>query len=264
LTPDPEERHAVVQPKDISAGPRRAGSRPADMPPGGAGTGRSRHPHAEHLVVELACLRPTLVRAARLLAETVLIPTALLAALVHVVGLVPALGAALGWCYLALFIRWAVTRHVPGTMLLSISMLTGRAGIAMATSSALLYLVQPAIGSAVLALLFLGSAFLGRPITMRLARDFVALPPHVLERRATRRMFTQVALIWGVSRVIDATMSLGFLRSGLDLALLGRGIFSPLLSLVTVGISAVLGWRALARDGIRLRFAPAARVEAAR
>jgi hypothetical protein len=144
-------------------------------------------------------------------------------------------------------------------MVLSVSMLTGRAGIAMATSSALLYFVQPAIGSAVLALLFLGSAFLGRPITVRLCRDFVALPPHVLERRATRRMFTQVALIWGVSRALDATMSLGFLRSSLDMVLLGRGLLSPLLSLATVAICARLGWRALARDGIRIRFAPANR-----
>jgi hypothetical protein len=219
---------------------------------------RHRHHHGEHLVVELASLRPTLLRAARLLAETVIVPTALLATLVHVVGLVPALGAALGWCYLALLVRWIVTRHVPGTMVLSISMLTGRAGIAMATSSALLYLVQPAIGSAVLALLFLGSALLGRPITMRLARDFVALPPQVLERRATRRMFTQVAVIWGASRVLDATMSMGFLRSSLDMALLSRGLFSPLLTAVTVAVCARLGWRALARDGVRLRFSASA------
>ncbi|RKS67995.1 hypothetical protein CLV35_3902 [Motilibacter peucedani] len=216
-----------------------------------------RSPAEGHVVVELAALRPTLVRAGRLLLETVLVPTLLLAVLIHVVGVVPALGAALGWCYLALLVRWVVTRHVPGTLLLSTSMLTGRAGIAMATSSALLYLVQPAVGSGVLALLFLGSAALGRPITMRLARDFVALPPHVLERRATRRMFTQVALVWGVSRLLDATMSVGFLRSSLDLALIGRGLFSPLLTLLTVGLCSVLGWRALARDGIRLRFSAA-------
>ena len=257
MIPDPEEKHDVVQQDHPLPAPHVS-------LPGNAELSRRRHRHGdhpvvEHVVVELASLRPTLVRAARLLAETVLIPTALLAVLVHVVGLVPALGAALGWCYLALLVRWVVARHVPGTMLLSISMLTGRAGIAMATSSALLYLVQPAIGSAVLALLFLGSALLGRPITVRLARDFVMLPPAVLERRATRRMFTQVALIWGASRLVDATMSLGFLRSGLDAALLGRGVFSPLLSLATVGVCAWLGWRALARDGVRLRFAPTAR-----
>jgi len=199
------------------------------------------------VVIELGALRPALLRAARLFLETVLVPTALLFVLLHTVGLVAGLSAVLGWCVLTVAIRWISGRHLPGTLLLCAGMLCARATIALLLSSALVYLLQPVAGSILMAALFLGSAAVGRPITMRLARDFVALPAHLFHHRGVRRMFTQVALLWGIGRMLDAGMSLGALHWGLDAGLLSRGVFSGVLSTISVAVCAMWGWRCLRR-----------------
>lgn len=213
------------------------------------------------VVIEIGHLRPALLRAVRLFLETVLVPTSLLFILLHTVGLVAALVAVLGWCVVTVAVRWMSGKHMPGTLLLCVGMLCGRAALALILSSALVYLLQPVVGSALMSVLFLGSAAVGRPITIRLARDFVALPAHLFHRRGVRRVFTQVACLWGVSRMVDAAMSLGFLHWGLDAGLLSRGLFSGVLTGLTILVCAVWGWRRLGRiPGIRLqlRSAPAA------
>ncbi len=213
-------------------------------------------PGREHdVVIELGHLRPALLRAARLFAETVIVPTALLFVLLHTVGLVAGLSAVLGWCALTLGIRWLAGRHLPGTLLLCVGMLCGRACLALVLSSALVYLLQPVVGSALMAVLFLGSAAVGRPVTIRLARDFVALPAHLVHRRGVRRVFTQVALLWGGSRLLDAGMSIGLLHWGVDAGLLSRGLFSGVLTALTIAVCVGWGWRAMHRiPGVTLRL----------
>lgn len=206
-------------------------------------------------VIEIGALRPAATRAARLFAETVLVPTGLLYLLLHTAGLVPALVAVLGWCALTVTLRWIAGRHLPGTLLVCAGSLCARATVALALSSALVYLVQPVIGSLFMAALFLGSALLGRPITMRLARDFVALPVHLLHHRGLQRVFTQTAALWGLGRLIDAGMSIGFLRMGLDAALLSRGLLSGVLTALMVVVCAAWGIRCLRRmPDVTFRF----------
>jgi hypothetical protein len=215
---------------------------------------RLAHQPAE-VVIELGALRPALLRAVRLFLETVLVPTALLFVLLHTVGLVAGLCAVLSWCVVTVGIRWLSGRHLPGTLLLCAGMLCARAGVALLLSSALVYLLQPVVGSIVMAALFLGSAAVGRPITMRLARDFVALPAHMFHQGGVRRMFTQVALLWGAGRLLDAGMSLGLLHFGLDAGLLSRGVFSGVLTCVTIAACTAWGWRCLRRlPGVTLRL----------
>jgi hypothetical protein len=208
-----------------------------------------------HLVIDLPPLRPALIRAVVLLTETVLIPTALLSVLLKVSGLHWALGAALGWCYLAVVVRWIRGRRLPGTLMLCVGALTGRVCVALWLSSAVVYLLQPVVGSMLMAALFVGSAALGRPITMRLVRDFVALPADIVSRIGVRQMFRDIAILWGLSRLIDAAMNVGLLRWGLEAGLFARGVLSPLLTALTVGTCAYWGVRCLRSDGIRLRRA---------
>jgi hypothetical protein len=66
-------------------------------------------------------------------------------------------------------------------------------------------------------------------------------------------------VLWGASRVIDAGMSLGLLHWGVDFGLLSRGLFSGLLTAVTIAVCAAWGARALRRTpGVTLRMRPVA------
>jgi hypothetical protein len=209
-------------------------------------------------IIEIHGLKGTLLGAGRLFAEGVVIPTALLLGLLHVVGLRTALVAAVSWCVTIVAVRFVAHRRVPATLLVCAVMVTGKAVLTIASSTLLAYVLQPIFASGLMALVFVGSAVIGRPITERLARDFVHISGHVLERRAVRRMFTHVALVWGASRLLDAGMSLGFLHWGVDAGLLSRALFSPVLTVVTIAACAMLGWRALHRDGVRILLRPAA------
>ena len=214
---------------------------------------------ATALEVHLGGLRPMLFRSGQLFVEALLVPGLLFALVLHFAGLFPALGASLGWCYLVVGARWIRGRRLSGTMLMCLGMMSGRAIIALATSSALLYLMQPVVGSVCTALMFVGSALFGRPITMRLARDFVSIPPHVLARRGVRRMFTEIAVLFGLSRLADAGMTLSFLHFGVSGAMLSRSLLSPLLTLCTIGACTIWGFRSLRREGVQVRIgSPAA------
>jgi hypothetical protein len=220
-------------------------------------------PSATH-VIHIGALRPALLRAARLVTETVLVPTALLLVLLHTAGLVAGFAAVLGWCALTVAVRFIRGRHLPGTLLVCAGMLCARAAAALALSSAVVYLLQPIVGSILMALLFLGSAVIGRPITMRLARDFVHLPAHLSQHQGVRRIFTQTAALWGVGRLLDAGISIASLHLGITVALLSRGLLSGALTGLMVMVCAAWGMRSLRRlPDVHFRFAAAPAIKAA-
>ncbi|MDQ0380836.1 DUF3159 domain-containing protein [Amycolatopsis thermophila] len=206
-------------------------------------------------MIEIPHLRKTLKDAAILLLETVVVPTVLLALLLHFVGLVPALCAVLGWSAFVIGARRLMKRDLPRTLLLCTAMLVGRATFALITSSAVVYVLQPALGSVLMFVIFVGSAMLGRPITARLAKDFVRLPAELFKHHTVNRVFVEVALLWGGSRLIDAAMTIGFLHWGVEAGLMSRGILSGLLTALTVAVCAGHGWRKLRRSGVTLRLA---------
>jgi len=211
--------------------------------------------HERHdLIIEVGHWRPALKRAGRLFAETVFVPTVLMFVFLNTLGLVAGLSAVLAWCVLTVSARWVSGRHMPGTLLVCVGSLCARATIALILSSAFAYLLQPVIASIFMAVLFLGSALLGRPITARLARDFIALPQALIQHQGMQRMFTQVAVLWGAGRLIDAAMSMGFLRFGVDFGLLSRGVFSGMLTILTIVACAAWGRRCVKRLGVTLRF----------
>lgn len=214
------------------------------------------HPH-HHLVVDLGRIKPTILRGLRMLVETVVVPTLLLYACTITVGQVWGLVAVLGWCALTVGIRYATRSRVPSTLLLGVGMIVGRTSIALAFSSVYVYLFQPIVGSLFMAALFLGSAAIGRPVTMRLAQDFVSLPNKLFHDKRVRRMFTEVALLWGASRLIDAGLGLGMLHwGGIDAGLLSRGTLSVLLTVCTVAVCAAWGWNKLRQiQGVTFRMA---------
>jgi hypothetical protein len=211
-------------------------------------------PLAEPLFLDLPPLRPALIDGVRLLCETIIAPTLIFALVDATSGLVAGLLASLAWCWLAVGIRWWRGKGTPGTLLLSTGMYTARTGVSLATASAFLYLAQPAMGSLVMAALFIGTCFASRPLALRLAHDFIHLPQHLLARSSVRRMFRDVTLIWGASRLIAGGLTLLALFHSTALGLLTRGVGAPALTVVSVGACAWWGIRALRADGIRLRL----------
>lgn len=210
------------------------------------------------LFIDLPPLRPAVVNATVLLLEAVIVPTALFALLLPLSGLTPALLGSLGWCWLTVAFRTVRRRRTPGTLMLTTSMFTARTAMALATSSAFVYLAQPVLGSLCMAAVFVGSAVIGRPLTLRLARDFVHVPAHLITRARVRRMFRDVAILWGLSRAVTALLSFQMLRLGTEQGLLARGVLSPLVTMLGVAVCAWWGWRSLRADGVRLRrHAPA-------
>ena len=205
------------------------------------------------LVIHLGGLRLTLVRSARLFLEAAIIPSLIFLLTLRSAGVGWAVVAALGWLYLALAVRWLIEGRVPGTLMLCAGMFHGRAVVALLTASAAVYLLQPIAMSVTMAVLFLGSALIGRPVTIRLARDFVHVPAEVLARAKVRKMFTEVALIWGLSRVIDAVVTVLMMKTSISAGLLSRSLISPALTIVTIGICAAWGVRALRHDGVSVR-----------
>jgi hypothetical protein len=69
-------------------------------------------------------------------------------------------------------------------------------------------------------------------------------------------VFIQVALLWGLGRLVDAVMSVVFLHWSVGAGLLSRGVLSPVLTVLTVAACTCWGWRAMRRAGIRFRLCP--------
>nr|WP_051442334.1 hypothetical protein [Saccharomonospora iraqiensis] len=198
-----------------------------------------------HLVIEIPHLRATASRAVVLALETAVVPTVLFMLLLNFTSLVPAAAGVLGWSAFVIGLRRMLRRDVPHTLLLASGMLVSSAVFALITSSAAVYVLQPVVGSLLMFLLFVGSAVIGRPITARLARDFIHLPAELFAHRTVRRVFVNVALMWGGSRLIDAAMTYGFLQWSLDAGLLSRGVLSGLFTALTIAVCAGHGWRRL-------------------
>lgn len=212
----------------------------------------------ERHVIEVGRVRPAIVNGLRLLLETVVVPTLLLYVCMLTVGEVAGLVAVLGWCAFTVAIRISTVRRVPRTLLLVIAMLVVRTAISLAVSSVYVFLLQPVAGSLLMAVIFIGSALLGRPVTMRLAQDFVHLPARLCADHRVRQMFVEVSVLWGVSRLLDAGMSFGALHWGLAAGLFSRGAITVVLTALSIAACAYWGSRRLRRiEGIEFRFGKA-------
>ena len=213
-------------------------------------------PTAVDRIIHVGHLRPAVSRGVRLLLETAVVPTLLLYVGMLTLGQVVGLAAVLVWCAGCVTVRLLSGHMIPGTLIVAVGALVARTSVALAFSSVYVYLLQPIAGSALMALLFIGSAALGRPITLRLAQDFVHLPARLVADRRIRRLFIQVSVLWGATRILDAGMNLGALHLGLTAGVLSRLVLSGGLTVVSIGLCAYWGWTRLGRmEDVEVRMA---------
>jgi len=211
--------------------------------------------HPSRAGIEMPPLRSMLGRIGFQVVEATLIPAALFWGVLHLSGLVWALFAALAWCYLCIARRWVRGGAMPAVLLVAALLFTTRTGIALAFHSTFVYLLTPTINAFVLAVAFVGSALVGRPLTARFARDFVGLPAHVTALAKVHRALRLLCGVWALANVVNGWVALQLLVDDrFDAVLVARSILTPVLSAVAVACCVLLGRRALRQEGIALHL----------
>ena len=203
--------------------------------------------------VELPPIAGLVAHAGRHLLEATVAPLALFYATLHLLGLRGALAVGLVWSYSALVRRLVTRQRIPGVLLLGAVLLTLRTVLAWVTGSVFLYLLQPTLGTFLVAGLFLVSVAARRPLAGRLALDFCPLPESLLGSARTTRFFMSISLLWAAVYLINgvATLSL-LLSSSVGVFLVAKTAASTLLTVVAIAASYGLFRVAVRDQGVRL------------
>jgi intracellular septation protein A len=183
------------------------------------------------------------------------IPTGLFYAVFAGSGLRGALVAALAWSYGLIAQRLLMRRRVEATLLLGAGLMSFRAVVTWFTGSSFLYFLQPTLGTFATAAALIGSAFLGRPLLEKVAKDFVQLPATLTSRPQIARFFSRISLMWGVTYLLNATWSLHALTtSSVGSFLMLSKSASLLLTVVTIALSIWLFRRTVRGEQIVLHW----------
>lgn len=205
--------------------------------------------------IEMPPLRSMLGRIGGQVIEATLIPAGIFWAVLHLSGLVFALLAGLAWCYLCIARRWWRGGAMPAVLLVAALLFTTRTGIALAFHSTFVYLLTPTINAFVLAVAFLGSAAVGRPLTARFARDFVGLPAHVTALVRVHRALRHLCGVWALANIVNGWVALQLLVADrFDAVMLARSVMTPVFTSFAILCCVLMGRRALRQEGIQLHL----------
>lgn len=166
-----------------------------------------------------------------------------------------ALLATLLWSYAVITAQLGRRRAVPGIVVVGALLVTVRTGAALATNSSFIYFLQPSLANFCVALVFIGSVLVGRPLTRKLADDFCAFPPTMDAHPGFARFFVRLTVLWAAVCALNGAGSLLLLMHqsvGGYLAL--RSVFS--YSLVAIGIVTSYLWfrRTMRGEGVGITF----------
>ena len=183
--------------------------------------------------------------------EATIIPLTIFYLSLWLIGVWGALLAALGWSYAAVVRRLIMRRRVPGILVLGSLALTVRTVVAFGSGSVYVYFLQPTLGTMVVAAAFLLSVPAGRPLAERLAGDFCPLPQSLLATPAVRRFFMRISLLWALTNMLNAVVTLWLLVSQ-DLAtyLVAKTVTSWVITGGAIAISTVWFKRSMRRHGV--------------
>ena len=170
-----------------------------------------------------------------------------------------ALGACLLWSYSAIIRRAVSGRRLPVILVIGAALVTLRTLVALMTGSVVLYYLQPVLGSVLLAVAFALSVVVGRPVLIRLIRDFCPLEDEITDYPPVRAILARLTLAWACVHLLNAALTGALLFAtplGVFLILKVAGVYL-ITGLAVVG-SLLWGRRAGLACGIALRFEPAA------
>ncbi|MFI7532763.1 VC0807 family protein [Streptosporangium sp. NPDC049376] len=207
-----------------------------------------------HPPVVLPRLTALVRQAVPKLLEGVVAPLAVFYAALAVLGLNGALIAAVSWVYAG--VGWRLVRRVrvPGTMVLAAIAITVRALFGLWSGSAVVYFLQPELGTICISVAFLASVRLNRPLAQKLTLDYIHLPSAVLRHERVRRFFARITLLWAFVLLANSSVSIWLLlHESIGTYLLVRTGVVALIS----GLAAAVSVYAFRRVLRRLHHDPA-------
>lgn len=182
------------------------------------------------------------------LLEGVVAPLAVFYGALALLGLDGALVAAVTWVYAGVLWRVVRRRPVPGTMVLAAIAITARAALGWWTGSAVVYFLQPELGTICISMAFLASVRLNRPLVQKLTLDYIHLPSTVLRHERVRRFFARITLLWAFVLLANSAVSIWLLlHQSIGTYLLVRTSVVAAISGVAVGVSIYAFRRVLRR-----------------
>jgi hypothetical protein len=170
-------------------------------------------PVEAHPAVSLPGLVALARQAAPRLIESVVVPLTVFYTALRFTGLTGALAAALAWVYGAVVWRLLRRHRVSATMILAVIAATARAAVALWSGSAVIYFLQPELGTICISMAFLASAVLRRPLVRKLVLDYIHLPEAVIKHARVRRFFIRLTVGWAMVLLLNATLSIWLLLS---------------------------------------------------
>ncbi|MFI0487305.1 hypothetical protein [Actinomadura sp. 9N215] len=200
-----------------------SGATAAPTPTAQAGEARGDGHQNGHHVFELPRVTALLMHALPRFVEGVIAPVAVFYAALTLLGLNGALIAAVAWVYGGIVYRFVRGHPVSGMLLLAAVGVTVRAATAAAvgvtvraataaaTHSAVVYFLQPTLGTLIISLSFLASVPLGRPLAMKLAKDMAPIPEAFLKHARVHQFFLRISLLWSMVLFANVAVSLWML-----------------------------------------------------
>lgn len=164
-----------------------------------------------HAPFALPRLTALIKQAVPRLLEGVVAPLAVFYAALAVLGLRGALMAAVAWVYLGVLWRLVRRQPVPGTMILAAIAITVRTLLGLWSGSAVVYFIQPELGTICISMVLLASVRMRRPLVQRLTLDYIHLPSFVLRHERVRRFFARITLLWAFVLLVNSSVSIWLL-----------------------------------------------------
>ncbi|MEU8149607.1 VC0807 family protein [Nonomuraea sp. NPDC048901] len=193
-------------------------------------------------------------QAAPRLLEAVIVPLTLFYTALAVFGLYGALAAVLAWAYGSVAWRLLRGRTVSASMILATIAITVRVALAAWSGNAIIYFLQPELGTLCFSMVFLVSVRLRRPLVGKLIGEYVRLPRAVITHERVRRCFVQLTLLWALVLLLNSTLSIWLLlHATLGTYLLVRPIAVAVISVLAFTCSVTLFLRVLRRLGLSAR-----------
>lgn len=191
-----------------------------------------------------------------ILLEATLIPTFLCYVGILASGLTLGIALAVAWTFFAVGRRLVARRPVPGLLLLSTLGLSIRVVTYVLSENSFVYFIQPIAKTALVALLFVGSALLGRPFIARVARDFCSFTPDIEARPPITALFSRLTYLWAGAQAATAAINVTLLLTVPVTVFVGTAAASAWLLMGTaVAITVTDSVRTTRADGLQTAIA---------